>query len=75
LWKEDGMNDATLPAVCRELGIPLARGERFLRQYPAEIPDSKRLAVWRVFPHVETVAAFRRLMQREAAEREVGMRR
>jgi hypothetical protein len=67
--------DATLPAICKAVGIPLARGERFLRQYPAEIPDTRRIAFMRVFPEAPTIAAFRRLIEREAAEKDAGMRR
>lgn len=69
------MDAATLPAICRELGIPLARGERFLRQFPQEIPDSRRVGCWRLFPRAETLNAFRRLLDREARERAQGVGR
>jgi hypothetical protein len=58
--------DDTLPALCRELRIPLARGERFLRQYAAEVPAARRIGILRLFPREETLAKFRELIEREA---------
>ena len=59
------MADDTLPSLCRELGIPLARGERFCRQYAHELPTPRRIGIYRLYPREETLAKFRELMARE----------
>jgi hypothetical protein len=58
------MANTTMPAACRALGIPLARGERFYRQYPAEIGEPVRIGNLRLWP-AAIVKKFKELIERE----------
>lgn len=58
------MDGVTLPRACKEVGIPLSRGERIIWEYRDELPQLTRIGHMRVWPQ-SLVEKLRDIIARE----------